>query len=106
MEDDLPWKTTFHKRTKLKIIMSWNEEYYTKWNISLSTGQMLPTFLGYQSEDYLNLNWRQPLMKDDLKSLKWRHLQIIKVKYLHNHLLDYAQILNLILDDQTKFYKA
>ena len=34
------------------------------------------------------------------------NLKILKVEYLRNHLLDYTQILNLSLDDQTKFYKC
>ena len=37
-------------------------------------------------------------MEDDLK--------ILKVEYLSNHLLDHTLILNLSLDDQTKFYNA
>ena len=36
-------------------------------------------------------------MEDDLKT--------IKVEYLSNHLLDHTQILNLSLDDQTRFDK-
>ena len=41
---------------------------------------------------------RPPLMEDDL--------EILKVKYLRNHLLDPTQILNLCLDDQTILYKS
>ena len=33
-------------------------------------------------------------------------LKILKVEYLINHLLNDTQILNLILDDQTIFYKS
>jgi hypothetical protein len=33
------------------------------------------------------------------------NLKILKVEYLCNHLLDHTQILNLLLDDQTIFYK-
>ena len=33
-------------------------------------------------------------------------LNILKVEYLSNHLLDHIQILNLSLDDQTMFYKS
>ena len=36
-------------------------------------------------------------MEDDLK--------ILKVEYLSNPLLDHTQILNLSLDDKSKFYK-
>ena len=34
------------------------------------------------------------------------NLKIIKVEYLSNHLLNYAESLTLILDDQTIFYKS
>ena len=37
-------------------------------------------------------------MKDDLN--------ILKVEYLSNHLLDHTQILNFSLDDQTIFLKS
>jgi hypothetical protein len=33
-------------------------------------------------------------------------LNILKVEYLSNHLLDHTQILNLRLDEQTIFYKS
>ena len=32
-------------------------------------------------------------------------LKILEVKYLSNHILDYTQILNLSLEDQTIYYK-
>ena len=32
-------------------------------------------------------------------------LKVLKVEYLSNHLLNHTQILNLILDDQTIFFK-
>ena len=35
-----------------------------------------------------------------------KDLKILKVEYLHNHLLDQTLILNLGLDDQTIFYKS
>ena len=34
------------------------------------------------------------------------NLKMLKVEYISNHLLDHTQILNLILDDQTIFYKC
>jgi hypothetical protein len=33
-------------------------------------------------------------------------LKVLKVEYLSNHLLNHTQILNLILDDQTIFFKS
>ena len=33
-------------------------------------------------------------------------LQILRMEYLSNHLLDSTQILNLSLDDQTILYKS
>jgi hypothetical protein len=33
-------------------------------------------------------------------------LKISKMEYLRNHLLDHFQISNIILDDQTIFYKS
>ena len=41
---------------------------------------------------------RQPPMEEDLK--------ILKVEYLSNHWLDFPQILNLGLGDQTKIKNA
>ena len=43
-------------------------------------------------------NGRGPLMEDDLK--------ISKVEFLSNHWLDFPQILNLSLGDQTKITNA
>ena len=62
-------------------------------NISAPTDLILS--LGDQTK-WLKGRW--PSMKEDLK--------ILKVEYLSNHWLDFPQILNLSLGDQTKIKNA
>ena len=52
----------------------------------------------------IKLNFANALSEDDLQ---WKMtLQILKLEFLSNLRLDYAQILNLSLHDQTEVYEC
>ena len=90
-EDDLQWKKTSNGRRPQNIKSGISQKLligsYSNLNFSLDD-----QIIFYNSEKR-----RKPPMDDDIN--------ILKVEYLSNTLLDHNQILNF-LDDQTIFYKS
>ena len=100
LEDDLNFfingrQSQLFYKWKMTSTFFWMEDdlifnlflYHTK-NLNLDLGDQSKVF------KYFKLRW--PPMEVNLK--------ILKVEYLSNQILDYTQILNLSLDDQTIFF--